>query len=154
MSSPWPPLADDPLGRRLQTVSILTRALARRLGDELGLNLTDLGAFEQLVTHGPLTPGDLAARLDVTTAAGTQIVDRLERAGHIHRERHAEDRRKVLVVPAPAAVARLYDELTPMLEALAPVVAALTPEHREIIQTFLDDIIAVYRRILDTPKPP
>jgi DNA-binding MarR family transcriptional regulator len=152
-SPSWPPLAGDPIGHLLQTLAILTRALEHRLGADLGLNLTDLAALEQLVTHGPLTPGDLAARLQVTTPAGTQIVDRLERAGHIRRERQAADRRKVLVIPAPASVARLHDELASLLAGLDAVVADLTPDRRAVIETFLGRIVGVYRAVLD-PKLP
>src|SRR5690242_14146939 len=81
-------VAEDPIGQRLQEISILTRQIERKLGEVLEVNATDLAAMEQLMTHGPLTPGVLATQLGVTTAASTQITDRLERAGHVSRERH------------------------------------------------------------------
>lgn len=148
-TAPWPaaPLAGDRIGQLLQSLSILTRSVEQRLGAKLGVNLTDLGAMEQLVTNGPLTPGDLAARLKVTTAAGTQIVDRLERAGHIRRERQAADRRKVLVIPAPASVSLLFRELVSLLDGLDGVVARLGEQDRATIESFLGQVVDVYRRV-------
>nr|AYM52270.1 transcriptional regulator MarR family [Stigmatella aurantiaca Sg a15] len=44
---------------------------------------------------GPLTMGDLARRLGITEKTVTGVVDRLEREGHLQRERVHEDRRVV-----------------------------------------------------------
>ena len=44
---------------------------------------------------GPLTMGELARRLGVSEKAITGVVDRLEREGHLKRERDAHDRRVV-----------------------------------------------------------
>lgn len=145
---PGAQLADDLIGEQLQTLSILTRAIEKRLGERLGVNLTDVAAMEQLITHAQLTPSALAAHLDVTTAAGTQIVDRLERTGHVSRTRQSDDRRKVLVVPNPASVTQIFQELAPMLNGLDAVVTALSAVDRAVIERFLGQAIDVYRAAL------
>ncbi|MCM2578957.1 MarR family winged helix-turn-helix transcriptional regulator [Streptomyces meridianus] len=45
----------------------------------------------------PVTPGLLAERLNLTSGAVTACLGRLERAGHVRRERDAMDRRVVHV---------------------------------------------------------
>jgi DNA-binding MarR family transcriptional regulator len=140
-------IAGDPIGQRLKEISVLTREIGRKIGQTLGVNVTDMAALEQLLTNGPLTPGQLAARLEVTTAASTQIVDRLERAGHVTRERQADDRRKVSVVPAHASVTRAFEALTPMLDGLDGAIASLDQAERQVIERFLDQVIDVYRGV-------
>ncbi|GJG88895.1 hypothetical protein tb265_40760 [Gemmatimonadetes bacterium T265] len=138
-------IAGDAIGRQLQLVAILTREAADALGSALGVNQTDLAAMEQLITDGPLPPTELAARLQVTTAGITQVIDRLERAGHVARERQVEDKRRVLVKPLPASIAQTYGHIAPMLNALDAVLRALTPDDRAVIERFLGQVIAVYR---------
>ena len=144
----------DPIGQRLKAISFLNREIGKRIGETVGVNVTDMAAMELLLTHGSLTPGQLAERLKVTTAAATQIVDRLERAGHVARERKATDRRKIFVVPVEASVARVFEQLAPMLEGLDKVIAGVSPTDRQVIETFLDQVIDVYHTIAGLPPAP
>jgi DNA-binding MarR family transcriptional regulator len=139
------PIAGDLIGQSLQMIAILTRRIEERLGVSLGINLTDLSAMEQLIASGPLTPTELAARLKVSTAASSHVVDRLEAAGHVKRERRTDDRRKVLVVPAPAAVERTFQQLAPMLNGLNTVVAELSGDDRVVVERFLGRVLDVYQ---------
>ncbi|MDN5804814.1 MAG: MarR family transcriptional regulator, partial [Microlunatus sp.] len=79
--------------RRLQTAMTDAQSgLSRRL--EIGL--TDMAAMTHLAGAGrPVGPTWLSARLGLTPAAATELVDRLERAGHLARERDQTDRRRV-----------------------------------------------------------
>jgi len=43
-------------------------------------------ALQLLLQDGPLTPGDLAARLNLTSGAVTSVLDRLERREMIRRQ--------------------------------------------------------------------
>lgn len=82
--------------------ALLREGVARRSG----LNATDLRTVEVLLREGPLTPGELADRVGVTSGgAVTVLIDRLQKAGLVTRRRHPKDRRKVLVA-ARAEVAR------------------------------------------------
>lgn len=76
---------------------------------KVGLSGSDSQFVSLLSLHGPLTAGRLAQLSGLTTGTVTGVVDRLERAGIVTRERDATDRRKVLVAPVPAAMARLAD---------------------------------------------
>jgi DNA-binding MarR family transcriptional regulator len=98
-----------------------------------------------------MTPGQLAEHLKVTTAAATQIVDRLERAGHVARQRRANDRRKICVVPVEASVERAFQRLAPMIDGLDGVIAGLDPAERQVIERFLDQVVDVYGTVAGLP---
>ena len=58
--------------------------------------------------------GEFAKATGLTTGAITGVIDRLERAGYVRRERDQTDRRKVIVRARPAMtrrIAPLYDSL-------------------------------------------
>lgn len=141
-------IASDPVGQQLQQIAILTRKSASHLGAALGINQTDMAALEHLITDGPLPPTELAVRLSVTTAGITQVIDRLERAGHVVRERQLEDKRRVLVRPLPESVAQAYRHIAPMLKGLSGVLGALEGQDRAVVEGFLGKVIEVYRNTL------
>jgi len=43
-----------------------------------GVGITDMKALQLLLQDGPLTPGELAARLKLTSGAVTSVLDRLK----------------------------------------------------------------------------
>ncbi len=145
------PVSRDPIGQRLKAISILTRQVSRKIGENLGVNVTDMAALEQLLSDGPMTPGQLAEHLKVTTAAATQIVDRLERAGHVARQRRDEDRRKICVVPLEESIDRAFVQLAPMLDGLDRVLAGLSQADRQVIEGFLDQVADVYQAVANLP---
>lgn len=141
-------IAGDNIGRQLQEIAILTREAAKQLGSALGINQTDLALMEQLITDGPLSPNELALRLSVTTAGITLVIDRLERAGHVIRERQQNDKRRVLVRPVQSSVAQTYRHIAPMLSGLDAVLSTLSSSDRMTIDRFLGQVIAVYQSTL------
>jgi DNA-binding MarR family transcriptional regulator len=85
------------------------------VADRLGMHPTDLQCVNLLtMADGPLTTGQIAELTGLTSGSATRLVDRLERAGYVTRQRDSADRRRVLVEPVPAATGRitaLWDEL-------------------------------------------
>ena len=64
----------------------------------VGLNPTDLQCANLLLLYGPMTPGELASLRGITAGgAVTGVVDRLERAGLVRRNREPTDRRRVVL---------------------------------------------------------
>lgn len=95
-------------------------ALHDVMAHRLGLAATDLRCLE-LVRRPPrgafMTAGELAECAGLTTGAITGVLDRLERAGFVRREKSETDRRQVRV--------RLEAKREPELDALfAPVQSA------------------------------
>jgi DNA-binding MarR family transcriptional regulator len=98
-----------------------------------GLNGTDLQAVGLLLSGGPATPGELAARTGLTAGGAiTAVVDRLERAGFVSRSRDPEDRRRVLVTADAAAIA----------DAVGPAYAGVTERWGAVLATLSDDELA------------
>ena len=62
-----------------------------------GLNRTDWRCLDILGTRGPMTAGQLADAVRLTTGAVTGVLDRLEAAGLVRRIRDTQDRRRVIV---------------------------------------------------------
>lgn len=132
-----------------QTESLLLLRRVMGLGDEVRrvvssrshLSATELNALEHL-TGAPMGPADLARRLDVSTAATTGIVDRLEAKGHVHRQPHPADRRRTTVVVTDSARAEVMGHLGPMFGALAAADAHLTDAEREVVVRYLRAAVA------------
>ena len=116
-------------------------ALARRMA----MHPTDLAAMSHIayaVEH--LGPGELSARLGITPAATTDLVDRLEAAGHVMRERNPHDKRRVRLVPTETAKAEVRRQLADLLDRLDQVSEAFTPTERAAIQRYLEAAATAY----------
>jgi MarR family transcriptional regulator, 2-MHQ and catechol-resistance regulon repressor len=71
--------------------------IAERSIVETGMCLTDFAALEALLHKGPLTIGEIQAKVPLALGSMTAAVDRLEKKGLIRRTPSADDRRaKVL----------------------------------------------------------
>ncbi|WP_367038792.1 MarR family transcriptional regulator [Streptomyces sp. Je 1-332] len=81
----------------LREVDAQLALLNRQVGGRLGLKDVDMDCLDLINAHGPLSPGALARRAGLHAATMTGILDRLERAGWVSRERDPADRRAFLV---------------------------------------------------------
>lgn len=69
------------------------------LAGKLGLHHTDLECLFMITLSENVTPGQLVQATGLTSGAITGVVDRIERAGYIKRERDTNDRRRVFLIP-------------------------------------------------------
>jgi DNA-binding MarR family transcriptional regulator len=67
------------------------------VSERAGINRTDWRCLDILGTRGPMTAGQLAQAVRLTTGAVTGVLDRLEAAGLVRRSRDDNDRRRVMV---------------------------------------------------------
>ena len=67
----------------------------------MGVNRTDGRCIDIVHRRGRITAGDLGREAGLTSGAVTALLDRMERAGYLHRVRDTGDRRKVFVEPTP-----------------------------------------------------
>lgn len=121
----------------LRQLLVANHDLEKALGHHLDVNATDLEAMQHLIVNGVLSPTDLAARLGVSTAAATLSVDRLVKVGHVTREPHPSDRRKQLVVPAPASLRKAMNGLMPMIQQTDALLDEFTEEQQDAITDYL-----------------
>jgi DNA-binding MarR family transcriptional regulator len=108
----------------------------------VGLGPSDSQFLGLLTMDGPLTPGQLAAMTGLTTGTVTGVIDRLERGGFVRRERDAGDRRKVLVVPVPEAVARTAAHYAEHGAYTGAVLARRSTAELQVIADFLGELNA------------
>jgi DNA-binding MarR family transcriptional regulator len=113
-----------------------------QVAQRLGLGASDGQFMHLLQVHGPLTPGQLAELSGLTTGTVTGVIDRLEGAGFVRRERDESDRRKVIV---NLDEERLWSAMAPLYagqaESLAAVAGAYDAEQLEVIADFLDRLV-------------
>jgi DNA-binding MarR family transcriptional regulator len=88
------------------------------VADRLGISSSDLECLDFLNLEGRVTAGRLAEVTGLTTGAITGVVDRLEKAGFVQRERDENDRRKVYIATNPANVARIGAFYGPLQRAV------------------------------------
>lgn len=129
--------------------------LARTLAARLRLRALDYTAMTHLLAaHPPLGPVELAARLGISSGSGTELADRLERAGHLHRRRALDDRRRVVLEPDEDSVARLLGELAPLFGELDRLAATFPPEEQAAIVRYLTaaaERVRAHAEVLDEP---
>ncbi|MET1008329.1 MAG: MarR family transcriptional regulator [Propionibacteriaceae bacterium] len=95
-----------------------------------GINSTDLQCVGLLMSEGPATPGELAERSGLTAGGAiTAVVDRLERAGYVTRQRDPADRRRVIVTAVPEVV----------LDRVGPIYGRVGARWAEYLETLDDD---------------
>lgn len=73
--------------------------LFQAVAERSGMNLTDLQCVAILTQAGPVTAGELAETMGLTTGAVTGVINRMERAGYVRREKDPDDGRRVVVRP-------------------------------------------------------
>jgi DNA-binding MarR family transcriptional regulator len=112
----------------------------------VGISVPEMLALEHLDADGSLGPSDLARRLQMTTGAVTALVDRLEKSGHVMRERHPSDRRRVMVRRMPKADEDLTEEVSPMALEILELAQSFSGDERQVIGRFMDEFIAIIER--------
>lgn len=128
----------------LQDLVVAAVEVRREICRRTGLSEVELSALEHVVV-APSSPGDLARLLEVSSAASTGIVDRLERRGHVIRRPHQTDRRRTQVQVTDAGRAEMVEHLRPMLAALTELDAELDESERETVVAYLERAVAALR---------
>ncbi|MFS8097308.1 MarR family transcriptional regulator [Lentzea alba] len=102
------------------------------------LHPTDMTALNLIMTaRSPMTPGALAKALNLSASATTSVLDRLERAGHVTRDRDPEDRRRVELRVLTTAAALTATFFQPLAREFAATWEQLSPEDRQVVARFL-----------------
>jgi DNA-binding MarR family transcriptional regulator len=95
--------------------------------------------------NGPQTIGQLATGLGVSQGWASRLVDEMERAGYVARERDPGDRRVVRVSLVPAAVERVEKAYRWRGDAVEAALEGMSPSERAAVAAFL-------RRFVDEVK--
>ena len=102
-----------------------------------------------LYLEGRVTAGRLAEVTGLTTGAITGVVDRLEKAGLVRRERDDSDRRKVFIAVVPEAAAKIGQFYVPMQAAMEKVFSAYSDDELRLLLRFA---VEGYKGVLEATE--
>jgi DNA-binding MarR family transcriptional regulator len=154
-------------GRSIQLVYLL-RALTVEL-DRFGadfarlnrLHSTDLRALIALVeaerSGQVVTPGRLAEQLGLDSSSVTALVDRMERLGHLRRQRDPDDRRRVLVQLQDQAHELGWSFFGPLIRAAVTAMRDFNETELATVERFLQtmtEVVDISRRNQAQPPSP
>ncbi|MFT3873679.1 MAG: MarR family transcriptional regulator [Nocardioides sp.] len=133
----------DELAGGLRTaVNRLAHAL-RSPATSDGITPTRLAALVTLLKHGPLRPGDLATRLNITAASASRLIDVLLEGDWIRREPDPDDRRASLVSLSPHGAEALDKLRREGTGELAAGIEALPADQRDALAAALPALVAL-----------
>lgn len=95
--------------------------------------------------NGPQTIGQLAVGIGVSQGWASRVVDEMERAGYVERQRDPADRRVVRVSLVPAAVERVERVYRWRGDAVEAALEGLSEADRAIVIGFLRRFVDVAR---------
>ncbi len=116
------------------------------LSERMEMGTPELMALARLAMDDSLGPSELAHSLHITTGAMTALLDRLAERGHVVREAHPSDRRRVALRLTPAARDAARAHLRPMVAEIRDLAQQLSPDERRTVGRFVDDLTAIVLR--------
>jgi DNA-binding MarR family transcriptional regulator len=124
--------------QRLRQIAGLVRRRGRTLLERYGITPPQFDALLILNKEGELTIGEMSTRLGLAYSTTTDLVDRLERAGFVVRQRDQADRR-VVRVRMQSSGSRLIEEVLDARRAyLADILEPLSSEEKKEVLRVLD----------------
>jgi DNA-binding MarR family transcriptional regulator len=128
-------------------------ALTSQGASLIGMHPTDMFCLWHVTESAaaePVTSGQLAELTGLTSGAITGVIDRLEAAGFLRRERDTQDRRKLLLVPVPEKVGQIYELYAPLHETFRAAEARYDEDQQALILNFLRNTTELMRTNVKT----
>ena len=113
-----------------RSVNAVQARLLPPLQKEFGLTESQIAVLEATFHLGPLPQGELCRKILRSGSNVTTVVDNLERAGLVRRERDAEDRRIQIVHLTEAGRDLLVRALPVHVKRITRTMSALEPEEQ------------------------
>jgi len=127
----------------------LMQVISQAAADRIGINATDLNCLNILSFSGNMTAGELARATGLTTASITGVIDRLEAAGFVSRERDATDRRRVVVaISLDRALREVAPLFAPMVGDWQRLASRYSDDELRLIVEFYDQMEQIIRKHL------
>ena len=142
------------LSLMLRRLTVEVDAMGERFADVHGLGRTDMRALVAIMDAArggsALTAGGLGAAVDLSSASVTALVDRLERAGHVHRVRDPDDRRRVVLEMTPTTMASGASFFGGLQRDLVAAMDHYSDDELTVVRRFLaemTDVVVAHQRI-------
>lgn len=136
----------DALARSARRLDLALAEWHGEVAERLGMGHSEALAMARLAMDDSQGPSDLARRLHLTTGAMTAVLDRLAERGHVAREPHAADHRKVSLRLTESARHAARSELGPMVDEIVALGERLSPRERAVAGRFLDELTTIVAR--------
>src|SRR4029453_1650210 len=117
--------------------SALGVIFGQTVANAVGVSSSDLECLDFLNIEGRVTAGRLADLAGLTTGAITGLVDRMEKAGLVRRERDESDRRKVFIAIVPEALGKIGRFYEPLQKAVTRDWEGYTDAELRLLVRFL-----------------
>ena len=127
----------EALGREGRRIGSQSLTINHYVAEKLGISQREWEAVDVLDAAGPLTAGELASLMRVSTGAVTGIVDRLEERGFVTRRRDPSDRRKVIVELRHEGLGPAGEVYEPMVQGMTELIAELDEDELEAVVAFM-----------------
>ncbi len=127
------------LTRELRQFTGLGASFFRAAAARIGITVTDMQVIDVLHLTGPMTAGQLADLAELTTGAITGMLNRLEEAGLVRRERDPNDGRRVIVrlIPDKDEMQKIDSIFDSLGEAWDDMASPYDDEHLAFLLEFL-----------------
>lgn len=131
---------------RIQVLNYLARDISTKtiffhqwIANYLGLSEIDHKCLDVIMrSEKPLTGNQLAGETSLTAGAITGVVDRLEKAGYVYRQRDQLDRRLVYIVPFREKVMMdIGPQFEIMQQSMDKILSEYDDNKLEVISDFL-----------------
>jgi len=123
-----------------------------------GLGRTDVRALVAIMDAArggaSLSAGGLGSAVELSSASVTALIDRLERAGHVHRVRDDDDRRRVVLEMSDSAMAAGGAFFGGLQRDLVAAMEGYSDEELAVVRRWLEDMTAVVTRHSRAEPPP
>lgn len=124
----------------------------QRVSELLKVYSHDFTSIDLLRETGPITAGELANKVGLTTGSVTSLVDRLEKVGYVRRERHPEDRRKVIIVPQYEQKVEVQEVFSDLNKNMLTLSSNYSESELETIKSFLGEFTELLENQIHKPK--
>lgn len=122
-----------------------TLMLQQMIAEKAGIYVTDAECIDYLKEMGPSTAGDLAKATRLTTGAITNVIDRLEKAGHVRRTAHPTDRRKILVALVAGKKSGMEIHYTSLANAVQKQLSSYTKKDLDLLIGYTTALTKTYQ---------
>jgi DNA-binding MarR family transcriptional regulator len=121
----------------LRELSNQLSLLNHHVSARLDLRDVDLDCLDLIARHGPISPSTLARRAGLHPATITGILDRLQHAGWVARDRDPTDRRAVRIRALRDRSPELFHLYAGMNSAMDQLLTGYTDDQLQVIADFL-----------------
>jgi DNA-binding MarR family transcriptional regulator len=132
--------------------SALGVIFGQTVANRVGVSSSDLECLDFLNIEGRVTAGRLAELTGLTTGAITGLVDRMEKAGLVRRERDESDRRKVFIAIVPEALGKIGRFYEPLQKAVTKDWEGYTDAELRLLVRFLTQGYTTMLGVIDDLK--